>query len=64
MFSLCFAKDNDIIADIERSRDVTNRLIDHHLKNLAGIMCAEDQSSVSTEPFVGSKGRNVVTLRG
>ena len=64
MISLCLAKDNNIVADVERAGDISELVLDDLLDNLTGRVGSEVESCVPPESFVRCECHNVPTLWG
>ena len=64
MISLCLAKDNNIVADVERARNISELVLNDLLEYLTGRVGAKIESGVPPESFVRCECRNVPTLWG
>ena len=62
--SLCHAKDNNIVADVERAGDISELVLDDLLEYITVRVGAEVESCVTPESFVCCECRNVPTLWG
>ncbi len=62
MLWLRFSKYDNVITDVEHSRNVTNLLANNILENFTGRVRAKIQSGISSQPFVSCKRRDATTF--